>query len=93
MVDTDIFTSSETGQSVHWFVVMDVSYIYEDASNIRSNILRKLQMILDVDGTVTRKTLENLIGKNTGHTGFLHDVSFTLIRKTNGSDSKKLEDY
>ena len=62
-------------------------------------------MILDIDGTITSPNLESLIGKSLAYknifintlvvqaTGFLNDVSVTLIDKTDGSDPKKREDY
>ena len=65
----------------------------------------KLRVILDIDGTITSPTLENLIGKSlacknifidtssSDDKRFLNDVSVTLINKTDGSDPKKWEDY
>ena len=62
-------------------------------------------MILDIDRTITSPNLESLIGKSLAYknifintlvvqaTGFLNDVSVTLIAKTDGSDPKKWEDY
>ena len=62
-------------------------------------------MILDIDRTITSPNLESLIGKSLAYknifintlvvqaTGFLNDVSVTLIDKTDGSDPKKWEDY
>ena len=57
---------------------------------------------IDIDGSNSRKfdqkescMQEHLYRRFNilGHTGFLSDVSATLIDKTDGSDPKKREDY
>ena len=84
----------------------DVSYISLRASNVRNNILGKLQITLDIDGTITKSNsrkfsrkescmLEHLYRhfRNPGHMGFLKDVSVTLTDKAHRSAPKKREDY
>ena len=77
-------------------------HISEHASNVRNNILGKLWMILDKDGTITSPILINLIGRSLTcknmfldtlvvqviHSIFLNDITVTLIDKT---DEKRKE--
>ena len=59
MTDTDTFTGIVTGES------FKINHQLSCDDNARNNILEKLQMILlDIDGTITIPTLENLIGKS-----------------------------
>ena len=65
VTDTDTFTSTVTGESFkinHPLNCDDRCIIY--ACNVRNNILGKLPMILDIDGTFISPTLESLIGKS-----------------------------
>ena len=62
-------------------------------------------MILVIDGTITSPIIESFMGKSLacknifidfsspGHSGFLNDISVTLIDKTDGSHPEKWEDY
>ena len=58
VTDTDTFTGIVTGES------FKINHQLSCDDNARNNILEKLQMILDIDGTITILTLENLIGKS-----------------------------
>ena len=59
VTDTDTFTGIVTGES------FKINHQLSCDDNARNNILEKLQMILlDIDGTITIPTLENLIGKS-----------------------------
>ena len=67
VTDTDTFTSTVTGKYFkinHQLNCDDRCIIYLNASNVRSNILGKLRMILDVDGIIASPILESLIGKS-----------------------------
>ena len=77
-------------------------HISEHASNVRNNILGKLWMILDKDGTITSPILINLIGRSLTcknmfldtlvvqviHSIFLNDITVTLIDKTDEKREK-----
>ena len=77
-------------------------HISEHASNVRINILGKLWMILDKDGTITSPILINLIGRSLTcknmfldtlvvqviHSIFLNDITVTLIDKTDEKREK-----
>ena len=77
-------------------------HISEHASNVRNNILGKLWMILDKDGTITSPILINLVGRSLTcknmfldtlvvqviHSIFLNDITVTLIDKTDEKREK-----
>ena len=44
--------------------ISPIIYLHIHASNVRNNILGKLRMILDTDGTIISPILESLIGKS-----------------------------
>ena len=108
MTDTSRFTIAVTGESLninHQLDYGDMCHISEHASNVRNNILGKLWMILDKDGTITSPILINLIGRSLAcknmfldtlvvqviHTIFLNDITVTLIDKTDEKREKSTD--
>ena len=64
-------------------MMTDVSYISLHASNVRNNMLGKLRMILDIDGTITNPTLGNLIRKSLECKNIF--IGFLLVQVTEES--------
>ena len=64
MTDADTCTSTVTGETFKISHQLNCEQSPNMQKKVRNNILGKLQMILDIGGTITSPTIENLIGKS-----------------------------